>query len=52
MSRRRKPQFGGFLYGQTWIQAVYLRPVEAGRRERVRRQVVRVKRRAARRWTA
>ena len=29
-----------------------LRPVEAARRERVRRQIQRVKRRAARRWTA
>jgi hypothetical protein len=28
-----------------------LRPVEAARRERVRRQIRRVKRRAARRWT-
>lgn len=48
MSRRRKPRLG-YVYNDTWIQLVYFRPVEVARLERVRRQIRRTKRRAARR---
>lgn len=52
MSRRRRPIFLGYDPADCWMVPIILRPVELARRERVRRQVQRVKRRAARRWTA
>lgn len=52
MSRRRNPQMAlHFDDGRRWVRIVRLKPVEAARRERVRRQIQHVKRRAARRWT-
>jgi hypothetical protein len=51
VSRRRRPQVAGYRIVGDWLLPVLLRPVEAARRERVRRQIRRVKRRAARRWT-
>lgn len=51
MSRRRYPQFG-WAYDDRCIGLTVLRPVEVARRERVRRQIQRTQRRAARRRTA
>jgi hypothetical protein len=48
MSRRRKPQLQ-FIPGSWPWEFRDLRPVEAARLERVRRQIERTKRRAARR---
>jgi hypothetical protein len=52
MSRRRKPQFAiSAADDWYWIRIERLRPVQIARRERIGRQVRRVKRRAERRWT-
>jgi hypothetical protein len=51
VSRRRKLQVALGDRRGDWILLVRLRPVEAARRERVRRQIQRVTRRAERRWS-
>lgn len=51
MSRRRKWQWWRHkMTDDNMIHVDLLSPLDAARRERVRRHVLRVKRRAARRW--